>query len=191
MQQWLIKLLGQKIKDTLAFNQSSCSEYLHLHALPSSRFSNNVHSTRINHQVQTYKADKQTTKNNAPIKRETLKEHTKGQARLDGSLKNTKCAWKRKAWLTLKRWLRKIEQGPERSYWDRAWLYRLRRRQNRWTELSLKLSWDYNHTTRDYAWHILIKKSCERIFQRNTLCYHLNKLHLIKKITINLIIFYL
>jgi hypothetical protein len=27
-------------------------------------------------------------------------------------------------------------------------------------------------TTRDYAWHILIKKSCERIFQRNTLCYH-------------------
>jgi hypothetical protein len=35
---------------------------------------------------------------------------------LDGSLKNTKCAWKGKAWLTLKRWSRKIEQGPERSH---------------------------------------------------------------------------
>jgi hypothetical protein len=32
-----------------------------------------------------------TTKNNAPIKKEALKERTKGQARSDGSLKNTKC----------------------------------------------------------------------------------------------------
>jgi hypothetical protein len=40
------------------------------------------------------------------------------------------------------------------------------------TELSSKLSWDHYQTTRDYAWHILIKKSFERIFQRNTLCYH-------------------
>jgi hypothetical protein len=56
------------------------------------------------------------TKNNAPIKKETLKERTKGQARSDGSLKNTKCAWKGKAWLTLKRGSQKIEQGPKRSH---------------------------------------------------------------------------
>jgi hypothetical protein len=40
------------------------------------------------------------------------------------------------------------------------------------TELRSKQSEDYYQSTRNYAWHILIKKSCERIFQRNTLCYH-------------------
>jgi hypothetical protein len=34
------------------------------------------------------------TKNNTPIKRETLKERTKGRARSSGSLKNTKGVWK-------------------------------------------------------------------------------------------------
>jgi hypothetical protein len=32
----------------------------------------------INHRAQAYKANKQATKNNAPLKRKTLKEHTKG-----------------------------------------------------------------------------------------------------------------
>jgi hypothetical protein len=35
---WFIKLLGQKFKDTLAFNQSGdVAQNLHLHTLPSSR----------------------------------------------------------------------------------------------------------------------------------------------------------
>jgi hypothetical protein len=33
---------------------------------------------RINHRAQTYKADKQATKNNTSIKRKALKERTKG-----------------------------------------------------------------------------------------------------------------
>jgi hypothetical protein len=83
----------------------------------SSKLSNHVHSTRINHQAQIYiKQTNKHTKNKAPIKNETLKEHTKGQAGSDGSLKNTKRAWKGRAWLTLRRWSRKIEQGPERSH---------------------------------------------------------------------------
>jgi hypothetical protein len=42
-------------------------------------FSDNVHSTRINHQAQAYtKQTNKHTKNNAPIKREALKERTKG-----------------------------------------------------------------------------------------------------------------
>jgi hypothetical protein len=50
---------------------------LDLHVLQSSQFSNNVHSTRINHWVQTCKANKQAkTKNNTPIKRKALKERT-------------------------------------------------------------------------------------------------------------------
>jgi hypothetical protein len=58
---WLIKLLGQKIKDTLAFNQSGdVAQNLHLHTLPSSWTTNNVHSNRINHRAQAYKANKQT-----------------------------------------------------------------------------------------------------------------------------------
>jgi hypothetical protein len=136
---WLIKLLGQKIKDTLAFNQSVVAQNLHLHTLPCSQTTNNVHSNRINHRPQTYikQTDKQ-TKNNAPIKKETLKERTKGQARSDGSLKNTKCAWKGKAWLTLKRWSWKIEQGPERSLWDRARFYWLRKRKQRWNRTKLE-----------------------------------------------------
>jgi hypothetical protein len=44
----------------------------------SSNFSDNVHSTRINHQAQAYKANKQAyTKNKAPIKIKALKERTK------------------------------------------------------------------------------------------------------------------
>jgi hypothetical protein len=72
----ITKIIGTKIKGTLAFNQSSCcSEWLHLH---SSNFSDNVHSTRINHQAQAYKANKQAyTKNKAPIKIKALKERTK------------------------------------------------------------------------------------------------------------------
>jgi diadenosine tetraphosphate (Ap4A) HIT family hydrolase len=79
-------------------------EHLHLHTLPRSRTTNNVHPNRINHRAQTYiKQIKKHTKNKAPIKKKTLKERTKEQARLDGSLKNTKCALKGKAWLILKR----------------------------------------------------------------------------------------
>jgi hypothetical protein len=38
MQKWLKKLLGQKLMDTLAFNQSGdVAQNLHLHTLPSSR----------------------------------------------------------------------------------------------------------------------------------------------------------
>jgi hypothetical protein len=92
---------------------------------------------------------------------------------LGGSLKNTKCAWKGKAWLTLKRWSWKIEQGPERSHWDRARFYWLRMNEGTTeNETKLKSIERLLSTTRNYAWHILIKKSCERIFQRNTLCYH-------------------
>jgi hypothetical protein len=40
--------------------QSSWSDCLHLHALPSSRTTNNIHSNRINHRPQTY--TKQTNK---------------------------------------------------------------------------------------------------------------------------------
>jgi hypothetical protein len=65
----VIKLLGQKIKDTLAFNQSSdvaqnsSSSY-------SSKLSNHVHSMHINHRAQAYtkQANKQATKNNTLIK---------------------------------------------------------------------------------------------------------------------------
>jgi hypothetical protein len=67
--------------------------------------------------AQAYKANKQAyTKNKAPTKRKDLKERTKGYARLDGSQKNTKGAWKGKAWLALKRWLLNVEQGPGRSH---------------------------------------------------------------------------
>jgi hypothetical protein len=52
--------------------------------------------------AQAYKANKQTTKNNAPIKREALKEHTKGYARLDESLKNTKCSRRKKGLVNFK-----------------------------------------------------------------------------------------
>jgi hypothetical protein len=67
--------LGQKIKDTLAFNQRAVAQNLQLQALQSS--SNGVHSKHINHRAQAYKADKQ-TKNNTPLKRKALKERTKG-----------------------------------------------------------------------------------------------------------------
>jgi hypothetical protein len=96
--------LGQKIKDTLAFNQSSdvaqnsSSSY-------SSKLLNHVSSTCVKHKHKHTKQTNKHTKNKAPIKKEALKERTKGYARLGGSLKNTKCAWKGKAWLTLKRWL--------------------------------------------------------------------------------------
>jgi hypothetical protein len=65
------------IKDTLAFNpESSCSEYSLL-ALQS--FSDNVHSTRINHRAQTYtKQTNKHTNNNTSIKRKILKDRTKG-----------------------------------------------------------------------------------------------------------------
>jgi hypothetical protein len=60
--------LGQKIKDTLAFNQRVVAQNLQLQALPN--FSNSIHSKRINHQAQAYKTNKQAyTKNNTPIKR--------------------------------------------------------------------------------------------------------------------------
>jgi hypothetical protein len=86
-----------------------------------------------------HKANKQAyTKNKAPIKKETLKERTKGHARLNRSLKNTKRAWKRKAWLTLKRGSRKTEQGPERSHWDRARFYWLRKRKKHWNRTKLE-----------------------------------------------------
>jgi hypothetical protein len=64
------------------------AQNLQLQALPN--FSDNVHSTRINHRAQTYKADKPTdilrTKTN---QKKTLKERIKGYDRLDGSLKHT------------------------------------------------------------------------------------------------------
>jgi hypothetical protein len=41
----------------------------------SSKLSNRVHSIRINHRTQAYTKQ---TKNNAPLKRKTLKERTKG-----------------------------------------------------------------------------------------------------------------
>jgi hypothetical protein len=82
--------LGQKIKDTLAFNQrvvaqNTSSSYSSKALEPRSFYSHQSSSTSIQ--------SKQTsiTKNKAPIKKETLKERTKGQARSDGSLKNTKC----------------------------------------------------------------------------------------------------
>jgi hypothetical protein len=70
--------LGQKIKDTLAFNQSSdvahnvfnfkLSKALEPHSLYSNQSS-----------AQAYKANRQPyTKNKAPIKRKALKERTKG-----------------------------------------------------------------------------------------------------------------
>jgi hypothetical protein len=97
-----MKLLGQKIKDTLTFNHRVVAQNVFTSC--SSKLSNHVRSTPINHQAQTYiKQTNKHTKNKAPIKKETLKERTKGRARSDGSLKNTKCAWKGKAWLTLKR----------------------------------------------------------------------------------------
>jgi hypothetical protein len=40
-------------------------------------FLNHVRSMRINHRAQAYKANKQATKNNTPIKRKALKERTK------------------------------------------------------------------------------------------------------------------
>jgi hypothetical protein len=44
----------------------------------SSNFSDNIHSMRINHRAQAYKANKQAyAKNKAPIKRKALKERTK------------------------------------------------------------------------------------------------------------------
>jgi hypothetical protein len=98
--------LGQKNKDTLAFNQSSCcSEYLQPIALQS--FSDNVPSTRIEHRAQAY--TKQTSKLRTMHQpKETSKERTK-----IGLI--PKRAWKGKAWLTLKRWLWKMEQGLTRS----------------------------------------------------------------------------
>jgi hypothetical protein len=52
--------------------------------------------------AQAYKANKQTTKNNTLIKREALKERTKGYARLDGSLKNTKRSRRKIAMISFK-----------------------------------------------------------------------------------------
>jgi hypothetical protein len=101
--------LGQKIKDTLAFNQSSdVAQNLHLQAFEALK----QRSFYLHQSSGTSIQSKQTsiTKNNAPIKKETLKECTKEWDRLDGSQKNTKCAGKGKAWLTLKRWSRRIEQ---------------------------------------------------------------------------------
>jgi hypothetical protein len=74
--------LGQKNKDTLAFNQSSdvakkFFTFKLFQALQS--FSDNVHSTRINHRAEAYiKQTNKHTMNKAPIKREALKEHIKG-----------------------------------------------------------------------------------------------------------------
>jgi hypothetical protein len=128
---WFIKLLGQKIKDTLAFNhrvvaQSSSSSYSSK-ALDS-RTTFTLIASIIGHK---HTQSKQTS---ILRTKHQSKECTKGQAQLDGSLKNTKCAWKGKAWLTLKRWWQKIEQGLERSHWDRARSYWLRKRRKRWKQ---------------------------------------------------------
>jgi hypothetical protein len=75
MQWWLIKLLGQKNKDTLAFNQSNvvaqCLHFVLFKALEPRSFYSPQSS------AQAYKANKQATKNNTPIKRKILKERTK------------------------------------------------------------------------------------------------------------------
>jgi hypothetical protein len=98
------KIIGTKDQGhTCLQPKNSCLDCLHLHALQS--FTNHIHSTRINHRHKHTKQTNKHTKNKVPIKREALKERTKGQARLNGSLKNRKCAWKGKAWLALKRWL--------------------------------------------------------------------------------------
>jgi hypothetical protein len=75
---WLIKLLGQKHKDTLAFNQSSDVAQSSSSSC-SPKLSNNVPSTRINHRAQAYKANAQVQLRTIhQSKEQLLKERTKG-----------------------------------------------------------------------------------------------------------------
>jgi hypothetical protein len=88
---------------------------------------------------------------------ETLKERTEGQARLDGSLKNTKCAWKGKAWLTLRDArgrLSKDRKDHTEIELDSIGYASARNAENR---TKAKQSEDYYPSTRDYVLvHILI-----------------------------------
>jgi hypothetical protein len=76
--------LGQKNKDTLAFNRSNVAQNV-LTSCSSKLLE--PHSLYAYHQAQAYKANKQATKNNTPIKRKALKERTKD--RLDSRVTQT------------------------------------------------------------------------------------------------------
>jgi hypothetical protein len=96
----LIKLLGQKIKGTLAFNHRVVAQNIFIVILFQALEPHSFYSHQPS--AQAYKANKQTTKNNTPIKRVALKERTKGYARLDGSLKNTKRSRRKKGLVSFK-----------------------------------------------------------------------------------------
>jgi hypothetical protein len=81
MQEYAIvinKVIGTKDQGhTCLYPESSCSDCLQPLALQS--FSDNVPFTQINHRAQGYtKQTNKQTKNNTPVKRKALKEHTKG-----------------------------------------------------------------------------------------------------------------
>jgi hypothetical protein len=68
--------LGQKIKDTLAFNQRVVAQNLQPLALQS--FSNGVHSKRINHRAQTSQSKQTSILRTKHQSKESFKERTKG-----------------------------------------------------------------------------------------------------------------
>jgi hypothetical protein len=79
------QLLGQKNKDTLAFNQSSCcSEYLHLHALQSSRYTLILLASIIGTSIQSKQTSKLRTYTNQrrDLKESILKDKDRFYGRL-------------------------------------------------------------------------------------------------------------
>jgi hypothetical protein len=67
--------LGQKIKSALAFNHRVVAQ--NIFTFKVFKALEPRCSMRINHREQAYKANKQATKHNTPIKRKALKERTK------------------------------------------------------------------------------------------------------------------